>query len=393
MTATSFYESENQEIRFLARYYRQRLVFLEQIEFSAYQKNQLLDIGQEASSLNKLLIDLEDENYHDLIQQVAVPIHARERLQQFLRRLMQYLGETSEQALFYLYPETIELPLLQTAQFDGETFELRALLEWLDAQAEFPVDVNDCFETSLQMQQWQAKTTCIMREMLAYMAWTLQKYRLRPSGWAPVFMLRDTLFLYLGYVWLYRKGLLPETPQPLLLSRNFLRIAEGNEDCYESLLIDTIYHVLNEQPRNADIFFTKYAHALKNNRLPTTFQEKTRTYLHSLVGTRPVFIVESGMFGTMPLWVLTQCDNPGTFLLYNTVPWLFDIYSERVFHRNYNYLRDLETTVAQNYLFQLDTICNNKISVKKTGQPRIEKLALYELHVFRKLLEQCNLCP
>ena len=385
------FNADNIQVRFLTGYYQQRLAVYEHIAFSGYTRKQLLDIGLEASSLKKFLLDCYEEGYDCFVDLIALPLNTLERLQKFLQRLLQFLGETSEQALFHLFPEVIEHSLLQPTHFDGEICELSALLESLEHQTQRPVDISGCFSEPQHLQQWQAKTALIMDEMLAFMGWTLQHFRRQPPGWTPVFLLRDTLILYFGYLWLFRNGLLPELPQPLLLNRKFLMVAEGNEDAYEAVLLESLYEALSEHPQDAADFCKLAGQHLQEKALPLSFQRETRAYLQRLVGARPILMIESGLHGSVPMWVLNQCENKGTFLLYTTAPWLREVYRDNTFHQNYNYLRDMETSVAQNDLFQFRSIENQRILVNKTSQPHIEKLALYELHHFRRLLEKSNL--
>ena len=385
------FNADNIQVRFLTGYYQQRLAVYEHIAFSGYTRKQLLDIGLEASSLKKFLLDCYEEGYDCFVDLIALPLNTLERLQKFLQRLLQFLGETSEQALFHLFPEVIEHSLLQPTHFDGEICELSALLESLEHQTQRPVDISGCFSEPQHLQQWQAKTALIMDEMLAFMGWTLQHFRRQPPGWTPVFLLRDTLILYFGYLWLFRNGLLPELPQPLLLNRKFLMVAEGNEDAYEAVLLESLYEALSEHPQDAADFCKLAGQHLQEKALPLSFQRETRAYLQRLVGARQILMIESGLHGSVPMWVLNQCENKGTFLLYTTAPWLREVYRDNTFHQNYNYLRDMETSVAQNDLFQFRSIENQRILVNKTSQPHIEKLALYELHHFRRLLEKSNL--
>ncbi|MFZ4438909.1 MAG: hypothetical protein ACOYOS_10815 [Syntrophales bacterium] len=384
------FNADNTQVRFLAGYYQQRLAVYEHIAFSGYTRKQLLDIGLEASSLKKFLLDCYEEGYQCFVDLIALPLNTLERLEKFLQRLLQFLGETSEQELFHLFPEVIEHSLLQSTHFEGETFELSALLESLEPQTLRPVDISDCFSDPQHLQQWQAKTALLMDEMLAFMGWTLKHFRHKPSGWVPVFLLRDTLILYFGYVWLFRNGLLPESPQPLLLNRKFLMVTEGTEDTYETVLLESLYEALSEHPQDVADFCKLAGQHLHDKALPLSFQRETRAYVQRLVGSRPIFMVESGLHGSVPMWVLNQCENQGTFLMYTTAPWLREVYRENTFHQNYNYLRDMETSAAQNYLFQFRSIENQRILVNKTSKPHIEKLALYELHHFRMLLEKSN---
>lgn len=382
--------TEDSATSLLIDYYQQRLVVYEQFDFTTCSRESLLEIGREASSLQKVLLDCYEEDYNEIMDPIVSQTNALERLQQFLQQVLQSLGETSPRALFHLYPEVVELNL-QPPYFTGETLELEVLLASLELHSQNPVDIRECFTDVQHMQHWQAKTALVLNEMLAFMIWTLQQLRRQPVGWVPVFLLRDTLFMYFGYRLLSRKGLLSVTPQPLLLNRKFLHVLEGNEDFFEVQLGDTLYQTLAERPQDATDFSKRFTQRLRQTTIPSSFQQETRAYLQRLVGSQPIFIIESGLHGTIPLWILSQCDNPGKFVLYTTAPWLYEVYDASIFHRNYNYLRDMETTVAQNFLFQFRAIEQQRVLVDKTGDPHIEKLALYELHHFRKLLEAADL--
>jgi hypothetical protein len=153
------------------------------------------------------------------------------------------------------------------------------------------------------------------------------------------------------------------------------------------VLSRSVYEALAEQPKDVESFRRLYNFFLQNKALPISFQRATRAYLEQLVGLQPIFIVESGVGGSMPLWITSQCENNGKFVMYTTMPWLEQLYGTNIFCRNYNYLRDIETSVAQEFLFQFHSVENGQYFVRKTGNPLVEKLALFELRRFRELLE------
>ena len=381
------YNANNPEVRFMRAYYKERLTFYEQIAFSEYTHNQLLEFGQEASSLHKYILDCYEEEYQDFIDKVAEPVNARERLQRFLQELITFLGEKSERDLFHLYPQVTDLPLLKGSHYSGEILALNEQLEILANQAQNPIDIKECFTDAEAMRQWKMKTTLILKEMSAFMTWTLEQWRRGHSDSVPVFLLRDTLFPYFGYSLLWRKGLLPRAPKPMLLNRKFLLYNGGNEETYETLLLHTIYQGLTLHPQDAAQLSKIFREIIHTKEIPPRSQQETRAYINRLAGSNPLFIIESGLHGSMPLWVLSQCDNHGSFVLYTSGPWLKKVYQANIFRHNYNYLRDIETSVLQNSLFQFHAIEDQNIFIVKTREPMIERLALYELHEFMQLLE------
>ncbi len=74
-------------------------------------------------------------------------------------------------------------------------------------------------------------------------------------------------------------------------------------------------------------------------------------------------------------------------VLYTTVPWLFPIYKPIVFRKNYNYLREMETIVAHDYLFQFKARREDSVYVEETTNEVAKSLALYEIHVFKSIVK------
>jgi hypothetical protein len=107
----------------------------------------------------------------------------------------------------------------------------------------------------------------------------------------------------------------------------------------------------------------------------------------AIAGT-PLFI-ESGVQGTFPLCLLALTGNTGDMVLYTTTPWLYPTYAPIVFQKNYHYLREMETIVAHDYLFQLKTVQGGKVLVEETTNERVRSLALYEMQTFKAMVTRC----
>jgi hypothetical protein len=89
------------------------------------------------------------------------------------------------------------------------------------------------------------------------------------------------------------------------------------------------------------------------------------------------------------LFLLSLIDNPGEMVFYTTTPWLYPTYEQIVFRKNYNYLRDMETIVAHDYLFQFKAMQDGKVLVEETTNETARCLALYEIQTFKAMLERC----
>ena len=70
------------------------------------------------------------------------------------------------------------------------------------------------------------------------------------------------------------------------------------------------------------------------------------------------------------MFLLSLTDNTGEMVFYTTTPWLYPTYEQIVFRKNYNYLREMETIVAHDHLFQFKTVQDGKVLVEETTNER-----------------------
>jgi hypothetical protein len=377
------------EIEFLIPYYQSKLQFFKQLKLDNCTKDELLKYGEEASSLRKIMADYQEEGLYKVFKALSIRINPNpfEFLQTFIQDILKRLGETSE-AAFYLLPQTVQPNCLNDIHFATDnTQELNTYLAKINQQALDMPNIKTSFASSQQMALWQGNTEVIMHEQTAFLSWCVKKIRQQPNV-TPIFLLRDTLLPYLGYLWLRQHH--PDLPEakPLLLSRKFLSSQTGNEDFYFDLGY-IIYRFLTEKP-NADFatlchYFAQYA--LTHPNLPQPFLQSSRDYLASLQLTKPVFIVETGLHGTFPLWLLTLIQNQGDFVLYATAPWLKTNYQDRIFCQNYNYMRDMETIIIHEYLFRFHHFSQGQVFIAETSNSHIKALSLYELVCFKQQMQ------
>jgi hypothetical protein len=92
--------------------------------------------------------------------------------------------------------------------------------------------------------------------------------------------------------------------------------------------------------------------------------------------------------GTFPLFLLSLTGNTGEMVFYTTTPWLYPLYEPIVFRKNYNYLREMETIVAHDHLFQFKTMQDGKILITETTNETVQRLALYEIRTFKAIVQQ-----
>jgi len=375
---------------FIAQYYEERLHFYERLDLTRCAETALLDIAGEASALHKFLIDILEEGYTTTVNRLVGQTDALNRLQRFLSTVLQHLGGPSERERFYLFPDLIPLPQLTTETFaGGETYELQAYLDRLDHLSDQPVDITHCFESAHQWQRWQAKTQVLMTEMVAFLHWICARLA-QPTPLVPVPLLRDTLLIHLGLTWLRRSGVPIPEPQPTIIGRKFADLS-GDGRGIHGALGNVIYRVLMEdRPRDLATLRRHFATAVHADpAIPASFTQACRDYLATLALDGTPLFIESGVQGTFPLFLLSLTGNTGEMVFYTTTPWLYLTYEQIVFRKNYNYLREMETIVAHDYLFQFKTMQDGTVLVEETMNEQARRLALYEMQTFKAMVMRC----
>src|SRR5262249_7045015 len=161
-------------------------------------------------------------------------------------------------------------------------------------------------------------------------------------------LLRDTLLVQMGLSWVHRSGIPIREPKPVCMGRRFA-------------------DYVGEDPA-----------------IPVAFRQASRAYLEALaLEGRPLFI-DSGVQGTFPLWLLALSRDVGDMVFYVTAPWLYKTYESVVFRKNYNNLREMETIVAHDHLFQFKAMQAGRVFIEETPNEHVRSLALYEIQVFKE---------
>ena len=377
-------------VAFVAQYYAERLHFYECLDLTRCSEAALLDVTGEASALHKFLTDILEEGYTATVNRLVGQTDAFNRLQRFLSTVLAHLGGPSARERFYLFPDLIPLPQLTTGTFaGGAMFELQTYLDCLDHLSDNLVDIAPCFDDAHQCQRWQAKTQVLMTEMVAFLHWLCARLT-QPVPVVPVPLLRDTLLIHLGLTWLRRSGIAIPAPQPLLIGRKFTDLYGYGNDTYGALS-NGIYRVLMEdRPRDLATLQRHFATAVHADpAIPASFTQACRASLATLALDGSPLFIESGVQGTFPLFLLSLTDKTGDMVFYTTAPWLYPTYAPIVFQKNYHYLREMETIVAHDHLFQLKTVQEGTVMVEETTNATARCLALYEIQMFKAMLKRC----
>jgi hypothetical protein len=147
---------------------------------------------------------------------------------------------------------------------------------------------------------------------------------------------------------------------------------------------------MENRPRDLTTLQRHFATAVHADpAIPASFTQACRDSLATLALDGTPLFIESGVQGTFPLFLLSLTDKTGDMVFYTTTPWLYPTYAPIVFQKNYHYLREMETIVAHDHLFQLKTVQDGTVMVEETTNATARCLALYEIQTFKAMLQRC----
>lgn len=357
---------------FILAYYTDKLKSYEALNLEGLSQKELLAVLAEASALKKFMYDNKEEGYEDTYNEFCQRLDAVGRLEDFLARGLALTGGREEE-LFYLYPHRLR-DTLSTQGSPTRILELNSFLTQLEALTW--ADLDQDLLRKYASPQWLEKTQAVIREMAAYTRWITQQAGPRSSY---LCLLRDALIPYMGL----RQGGFDAVP--LLLSRKFLA-PWGN--VFYKYITPPIYDIIARAPGTSYSELRSQYRDLLLGETQKPIQDAiaaAREYLGVVTQQDKEYLaIESGVQGSMPLFAGAIAENIQGFLMYTTAPWLLSQYKGIIFRSNYNYLREMETLVCQNHLFDFHSYALGQVQVKEFLDPQIQTLAQYELLLFRE---------
>lgn len=366
---------------YIFKYYTDKLIHYEGIEFSQLDRDSLFNTLNEASSLKKFLNDNKEEGYKDTYDAFCIRLDAVNRLETVISRGLTILNG-KEEKLFYLYPKKVFFDF-EKENCPVKIYELNDYLNILENINSSDINFDVIKQTA--SQEWLEKTNLVINEMNRYTQWIRENNQFNNDL---IFLLRDTLLIYLGFKQL--DSISQIRAIPIMLNRKFF---SNYGDIFYKYITPPIYDIISCHPNISyyDICkmykqeFNKYESIGLNQAKKDAFN-----YIGSLIEKRKYTIIESGIQGSMPLFIMSIINEVDTFLMYTTAPWLFKQYSGIVFRKNYNYLREMETLICQNDLFDYHNLEKNKVYIKEYQNEEIKNLAYYEIYLFKQLVSRRN---
>jgi len=295
-----------------------------------------------AKQLLKMLDDLKDEGYFYLCDQL-------EEKHSGITRLRRYLAD-NQAVPFEIIPRIVDANQLT---YSGDKLDLETALKNIvrDIQNQPVKDPHPFIEELINFCEWVG-----YEENTAY-----------------VFLLRDTL---LPYLYFSAKG--RNNSYPWLMGRKMLEGLTGEEDVDE-LIRDPLLEALEEGDVRTfnelcDFSFPRIKKNLEKYPVITSAVKN----LLSKIPEKRIVVVESGCYGTFPM--LLACFDPRVEIkMYTAVPYLAEIYADRLFTRAYEKVRLFETLYSQDLYFQYADFADNRFLVEKCNDKVVEEKAMAEI--------------
>lgn len=300
------------------KYYKEKIEYYEQGGLTTaelYKAKQHL----------KMLDDLMDEGYTSLCD-------ALEAQQNGVSRLRAVIRENQE--------EPFEMPNIpkMTVDYSAEKYELSTFIESMILKAK---------------KQSTGSENPFLNEMKDFIRWI--EYE---ENTAYIFLLRDTLLPYI-----YFADQNHEHIYPWLLSRKALESITGKEYVDDDLR-EAFFDALDSGIKEFDEFktFVKPKMLSVMAAYPKALEEIQG--LLSQIKEERILVIESGCYGTFPM-LLAALDERVDIRMFTAVPYMYEIYQNRIFSPAYEKNRYFETLYSQDILMRFAGCVDKKFYVQQ----------------------------
>ena len=386
------------EVDHVTAFFKRRLDELESLDLRHVSEAKLTSSLEQALSMKQALADLASEDggyYLKLPRLLNSVLRVDVRISHFVEKASATLSH--EQERFHPAPHKFEQYRADTSQ-GFSRFALDEYLEYLESNAAS----SDLPTPEVQAPHWRRYADVCSR-LLNYLQFLVscKDSGGRPSADRPasfVFLLRDTLLVYLGMKRLCRAGW-PLEARALLVSRPLLQSfapASPRNHLYASVF-NSFYETLATHTGRFDSHFpAMYKRTLRLNATPasTALLEFLERYCDTVLSQERKFIVvENGVHGTMPLLVMASTPAVTDLRMYTAIPWLQGFYKAVIFSDLSVHMRELESVHCQEQLFQFAGATGARMFVNETRDWEVRRISYQEIRYFLDAVDQRFLSP
>jgi len=341
-------------ITFNINWYKERINYYELMSSSGKCTQVCID---EAKVLHKFLEDIYDEEYQSTYNLFQEKLNATKRLEKFIYSNGQNVFVKSDKGFKYRELAYAPNEILMTEYLNSEFI------------------ISPIIKDSCQI------TNDGFYEIFNFSKWI---YNSLDSDTAVIFLLRDTLLPYIAF-----KHWNHDTTKeaiPLIIGRNYLS-QFGNRDELYNCICDGVYTALYDSQKTPELFQGVAVECIcKSIKKNDDLYKKTKQIL-SNISKPKICVVESGVHGTMPLFLKCCDERIDNIKMFTTLPWLYDSWGGCFYTKRYENLRFFESLACQDLLFELSSIKDCDFYIKEIANLRIKQKSLHELSCWHNMLE------
>lgn len=380
---TPYPKARRFELEWVLRYYARELRSRERMDLTTATRLEIHATLTAAASMRQALADLKsaDGGHYDAIPQILDDtLDVQKRLHKLIRSCLDTLGTSTDDQRLISAVHSVSDPVDACGGEWSPCIPLDEYITRLESDAPLPGDDGP---TGLAFS-W------VREGLLSYLGNLVHRSPhhagSRPRPRAFIFLLRDTLLLYLGARRLQALGW-PIDVTAILLNRGLLKHMCPTQPYLYDTLIDSLFEAIRlaRTRRFGPTFMARYGRVLAG--IPGDALKALRQFVEDYLERRLVpgvryRAVDTGAHGTMPLLLTATTSRVAHVELYTAVPWLQDFFGEILFSRDSVMLRHLEALYCQERLFRFDSVEGSDILVRETTDRTIVASARRELAAF-----------
>ncbi|MCL2662274.1 MAG: hypothetical protein FWE83_02965 [Oscillospiraceae bacterium] len=341
-------------ITYNLEWYKKRLDYYVRLQEKG---NALKETVHEAKVLHKFLEDINDEGYCDTYDLFQNRLQATQTLETFI--------SSNRDSPFLLIKKA---PVYNELSYKHNEIPLQ---QYLDSISESPE------RASLLLK---IKSNSFYEKIHSFSRWV---YESIPPDTAVIFLLRDTLLPYLAFNKWNKDN--TKLAIPLLIGRKFL-FQFGNGDLIYNSICDAVYTALYDTENTPYMFQDSSEEqiriAVEDNELLSDAIIKILSDIQS----PNIFVVETGVHGTMPLLLRVFDNRIKHIMLYTTLPWFYSAWGQSLYTRNYEELRLFETLNCQDLMFSFSSLKDDGFYIKEIDDNTIFNESLAELNYWKQII-------
>jgi len=321
-----------------------------------YESKSSKEFVYEAKILLKFLEDIKDEGYqrsYDFINRYTNAIY---RLKSFIKR--------NNDMPFNIEKHTLKNNLT----YEKRLYDLDEYLNYLRSK----------------VKPSKNKLIHIPEVFYDILEYSKDIFKSAKQDTAYCFLLRDTMLPFFAFESWDEEC--KYSTYPLFISRKYLSffdVKEKDFDIYNEVQ-NIIFTALDKNINN----FNEMKNYVREQLLAEKNFNKliqSLKFILNKIKNKSIMIIESGYIGTIPM-LLSALDDRVDFRLFTTIPFFYEVYTDKYYTDEFQKIRSFETIQCQDALFKLNSVQDDKFEVCEVTDDEIKNQAFAELSTWNDLI-------